>query len=137
MKKSELIKIIRVAVREELKSTLPSIIDELTTRGTTSTKSDNTDIVEVAKQKIKTIRKSKPIKNYSKNVAINEILNETVGGIPQEGSLVSSSEEINKFTDINGQQVDINALPDHLSSALTRNYSDVLKLVDKKKGGIS
>ena len=137
MKKSELIKIIRVAVREELKSTLPSIIDEMTTRGTTSTKSDNTDIVEVAKQKIKTIRKSKPIKNYSKNVAINEILNETVGGIPQEGSLVSSSEEINKFTDINGQQVDINALPDHLSSALTRNYSDVLKLVDKKKGGIS
>jgi hypothetical protein len=26
-------------------------------------------------------------------------------------------------------------LPDHVSNALTRNYSDVLKLVDKKKNG--
>jgi hypothetical protein len=29
----------------------------------------------------------------------------------------------------------LDALPDHVSNALTRNYSDVLKLVDKKKNG--
>ena len=77
------------------------------------------------------------MKNYSKNTAINKILNETVGGIPQEGHRVDGSTEQNQFTDINGQHVDINTLPDHVSSALTRNYSDVLSLVDKKKGRTS
>jgi hypothetical protein len=41
------------------------------------------------------------------------------------------------FSDTNGNQVDVNTLPDHLSSALTRNYSDIMKLVDKKRGKIT
>ena len=40
-------------------------------------------------------------------------------------------------TDLQGNSVDVDELPDHLSRALTRNYSDVVKLVDKKRGKIS
>jgi hypothetical protein len=137
MKKSELVKIIRVAVREELKSTLPSILEELSNKVPhLSAESKDTNIVEIARHKINKVRKTKPQKQYSKNKAINEILNETVGGIPHEGSMVSGGvAPATEFTDMNGQRVDVDSLPDHVSSALTRNYSDVLNLVDKKKKG--
>ena len=69
-------------------------------------------------------------KKYSNNEALNQVLNETVGGIPQEGASVSSGSD--QVTDFHGQAVDVEELPDHVSNALTRNYSDVLKLVDKK-----
>ena len=138
MKKSELVEIIRVAVRMELKNTLPTILKEYV--GSTSTSKPTEDIVEVARDKINVSRKKKskiPEKHYTSNPAINKILNETVGGIPQEGSMVDGGQQhTNEFTDTNGQSVDINNLPDHVSNALTRNYSDVLKLVDKKKGGV-
>ena len=59
-----------------------------------------------------------------------------MGGIPHEGSMVSGGvAPATEFTDMNGQRVDVDSLPDHVSSALTRNYSDVLNLVDKKKKG--
>ena len=38
------------------------------------------------------------------------------------------------MNDLSGNDVDIDALPDHVSNALTRNYSDVVKLVDQKRG---
>ena len=74
----------------------------------------------------------KKLKNYSKNEALNKVLNETVGGIPSE----TKGGEPNTMTDLNGNAVNVDELPDHLSNALTRNYSDVLNLVDKKRGKI-
>lgn len=135
MKKIELKNLIKEAVREELRSYLPKLISEL---GTKQINEKPTDIVEETKKSLLKVRKTetKPLKSFSKNHAINQILNETVGGIPQEGSMVSSGQEVS-FSDTNGNQVDVNALPDHLSSALTRNYTDVMKLVDKKRGKIT
>ena len=134
MKKTELKNLIKEAVREELRSYLPKLISEL---GTKQTNEKPTDIVEETKKSLLKVRntETKPLKSFSKNPAINQILNETVGGIPQEGSMVSSGQA--SFSDTNGNQVDVNTLPDHLSSALTRNYSDVMKLVDKKRGKIT
>ena len=99
--------------------------------------SDSADLVEVTRKSLKQVRADKPTKSkanyktYSKNTAINDILNETVGGIPQQGGVSSG---INEVTDFQGQSVDVEALPDHVSNALTRDYSAVLKAVDKKRG---
>ena len=137
MKKSELVKIIKTAVREELKTTLPSLLGELKipTHKTKNVENQPTDIVEQAKKKIRDSRENEPSRKYSKNPVINKILNETKGGIPQDGSRVHGDGDlINEFTDTNGQSVDVNNLPDHLSNALTRDYTDVMKLVDKKRG---
>jgi hypothetical protein len=138
MKKSELVEIIRVAVRKELKNTLPAILKECV--GSTNTSNPTKDIVEVARDKVNVSRKKKPKileKHYTNNPAINKILNETVGGVPHEGSMVDGGQpHTNTFTNTSGQSVDIDNLPDHVSNALTRNYSDVVKLVDKKRGGV-
>jgi|TARA_A200000159_G_scaffold162347_2_gene186104 hypothetical protein len=138
MKKTELVNIIKQAVREELRSSLPELLSEIKTQTNTqkikSTKKRETDPVSLAKQVLKTEQTIKPQRTFSKNEAINKILNETVGGIPQEGSNVSSGMGQN-FSDTNGNEVSLDALPDHVSNALTRNYSEVLNLVDKKKNG--
>jgi len=139
MKKSELVEIIRVAVRKELKSTIPVMLKEYI--GSADVSNPTEDIVEVARNKISVSRKkqpTKPQKHYTNNLAINKILNETVGGVPQEGSVVGGGpQQINEFTDHTGNNIDINKLPDHVSNALTRNYSDVMKLVSSKRGGDS
>lgn len=129
MKKSELIKIIRTAVKQEISESLPKIISEMLNQTNITEKFDSNNTTN---RVIKNTSPQKQIKKFSKNEALNKVLNETVGGIPQEGSMVTGRE--NEMTDFNGQSVNVNELPDHVSSALTRNYSDVLKLVDKKKG---
>lgn len=137
MKKEQLTNLIREAVRAELKSFLPNVLKELNTL--TKQPKNNADLVEVTRKSLKKVRADKPIKSntnyktYSKNSAINDILNETVGGIPQEGGVSSG---INEVKDFQGQVVDVEALPDHVSNALTRDYSAVLKAVDKKRGNI-
>jgi hypothetical protein len=37
-------------------------------------------------------------------------------------------------TDIDGRRVDVNALPEDVTKALTRDYSALMKAIDKKKG---
>lgn len=134
MKKNELIKLIRSAVKAELNESLPKMLSELIK---TESKSDEvTDPVTLTKSVLKnTIQETNqsPVatKRYSRNEALNKVLNETVGGIPPEGPRVGESETM---TDLNGNQVNVESLPDHVSKALTRNYSDVIKLVDQKRG---
>jgi hypothetical protein len=139
MKKSELVEIIRVAVRKELQATLPSILKESIKKYTlppTKSKPKPKDIVQVAREKINSSRATTDDKHYSNNPAINKILNETVGGVPQGGSRVGGEADHTTITDFNGEGVNLEELPAHVSTALTRNYSDVIKLVDKKKGGV-
>ena len=135
MKKSELVKIIRTAVRQELTESLPRLVAEAMA---TTTASTETDPVELTKALLETesstprVQKKKSLKRFSKNEALNQVLNETVGGIPPEGPKVGDAP--GQLTGHTGQVVDADSLPDHVTNALTRNYSDVLKLVDKKRG---
>ena len=128
MKKSELITMIKLAVREELKTTLPEILSEYKIPNKKSeVKVENTE----AKIKTKSINSDKV---YSRNDKINEALRATVGGVPQEGQLVSSAMGANTQTDFNGNELNVNELPESLSNALTRDYSELLNAIDKKKG---
>ena len=143
MKKSELIEVIRVAVRAELKDYLPKLVTESVNKCLKSVKTQTADPVELTKKVLedspkKMVRKPKktPTVQFTLNAALNEALNATVGGVPQEGSMVSGMEQsTEQVTDFQGQEVDVDALPDHVSNALTRDYSELLNLVDKKKGG--
>ena len=144
MKKQELITIIKTAVRQELKESLPKMIKEIATLQEQSKRSEESDPVKLAEaallksnQNNKVVvanKKDKPKIAFTKNQALNEALNATVGGVPQEGSLVGGLGDQVGVTDFDGNQVDVDSLPDHVSSALTKDYSQLLKLVDKKKG---
>lgn len=141
MKKSELVKIIREAVKDELKSCIPALLNEYLGKQTNNTKintlQEDVDLVEMSKKKVKKARENINQKTFCKNPTLNKILNETVGGIPQEGSRVTDGATHNKkMTDLNGNEVNIDQLPNHVSSALTRDYSKLLKKVDEKKQGI-
>ena len=130
MKKSELVKIIKNAVREELNESLPNIVTRLITESTNKTQ----DPLEITKQVLKSAEKPKSkLKQYSKNEALNRVLNETVGGVPAEGSRATNGYEEPPMTDLNGQIVDAEQLPDHVTSALTRDYSKLLNKVEEKK----
>ena len=128
MKKSELISIIKLAVREELKTTLPELLSEIKTQNKTTSMS-----VEKTEAKIKKTKQSDSGKLYSRNEKLNEALRATVGGIPQEGQLVSST-DTSIQTDFNGNKLSLNELPESISNALTRDYSELLTAIDKKKG---
>ena len=130
MKKSELINIIRNAVREELKHSLPKIVNEIISNSNTTKQTDD-DPVDLVSEVLKTNRSNNvKQKTFTKNKLLNQVLNETIGGIPQEGSKVGDNQN---FTDLNGQQVDIENLPDHVSNALTRDYSKLMGAVNEKK----
>ena len=129
MKKEQLVKLIKEAVRDELKTSLPKILSEI---GMARKKSitETSNKIEKNKKVIKNTQSRDAVrqetKRYSKNEVLNKVLNETVGGIPQEKN------KPNELTDFNGNQVDVEELPDHLSRALTRNYSDLLSAVNEK-----
>jgi hypothetical protein len=96
--------------------------------------------------------KKKPVakKQLSKNSMINDLLNETAGfgrmdygefdewptmqtsmnammGSPRQTSMAP-------MTDTEGRRVNAQELPDHVVSALTKDYSALMKAIDKKKG---
>ena len=142
MKKKELIEIIRFAVRAEVKELMPKIIKECIGKSTTKkvrpAKSVSTDPVELTKQ----ILKSQPtteaeIPQYTKNQALNEALAATAGGIPHEGSRVMAGTPSVEpsTTDFQGNEVDVSQLRDDVASALTKDYSQLMNAIDKKKGG--
>ena len=103
--------------------------------------------------------------NYTSNNALNKVLNETVGGVPQGeggyetmgGGVYDTSKindvlagatglgytegskeikrEIAAVDSIKKAGVNVDQVPDHVTDALTRDYSEVMKAIDQKKGG--
>ena len=140
MKKSELRIMIREIVREEVALTTKEVIKEVVGGKT--------------KQKLKP--KSKPEqKYYSKNKVLNDVLNETaVNEVGEDwktmGGTTYTSERMNEIvgssygdmmhgnqkpdvdTVVKSMGGDPNTVGDTLKNALTRDYSDLMKAMDKK-----
>ena len=167
MKKQELIKIIEAVVRKEVKKQMNEIFIK------EENSSSLTELVSkpiIEKEFKEPIRKKqvKPKKevHYTSNTALNKVLNETVGGVPQGesgeyptmgggvydtskindvlvgatglGNTAQSKEikrEIAAVDSIKRAGVSVDQVPDHVTNALTRDYSDVMKAIDNKKGG--
>ena len=177
MRKRELVKIIESLVSKEVKKQLNEIfIKEENSSSLTELVSKPLTEKEV-KEPIRKQYKVKPKKevHYTSNTALNKVLNETVGGVPQGeaggpqvggyedyptlGDGVFDSNKINdvlagsptgvaptetvkqKKRDIGAVQtiknarVNVDQVPDHVQNALTRDYSAVMKAIDKKKSG--
>ena len=157
MKKQELIKIIELVVRKEVKKQMNEIFIK------DNDSSSLTELVTAPTPK----KVQKPIKkvNYTSNEALNRVLNETVGGVPQGesgeyptmgGGIYDSSKinvlvkesgygnpetvnekkrEIAAVDTIKKAGVNVDQVPEHVTNALTKDYSAVMKAIDQKKGG--
>ena len=150
MTKKELVKIIQEAVRREVKKEVKKIFikenksikleDILSEKETTS---------PLKKQKLKQKQQ------FSKNEALNKVLNETAGGIQGDKSeyptMGGAAFDTTKMAEMMGYgapeevQRDMVAVdtfkkagvsseqvPEHVTNALTRDYSGLMKALDKK-----
>jgi len=159
MKKQELIKIIELVVRKEVKKQMNEIFIK------DNDSSSLSELVSTPTSKPKQVQKPKKEVQYTSNEALNKVLNETVGGVPQGdggyetmGGGVFDSSKINQILaretglgdtesvkekkreiaavdSIKKAGVSVEQVPDHVQNALTRDYSAVLKAIDQKKGG--
>ena len=152
MKKDELIKIIELVVRKEVKKQMTEIFIN-----------DEKEISlseTISKPKV-TKKKSK--KQYTKNTALNEVLNNTKPLGQQEtdeyptlgGGVLGSDNmaEVLGYGDLGRGQnkeraremaavdtikkagVSVDAVPEGVQNALTRDYSGLMKAINKKKEG--
>ena len=154
MKKNELIKIIELVVRKEVKKQMTEIFindkEEIKLSETISTPKPKKVI-------------NKPKKQYSKNPVLNEVLNNTKPlGAPMEdeyptlgggvlgsdnmaevlgygdlgmGSNKERAREMAAVDSIKKAGVAIDQVPEDVQNALTRDYSGLMKAIDKKKKG--
>ena len=141
MTKKDLVRIIQEVVRKEVQKEVQKIFIK------EETSSKLIDIVpEVSEPKEETL--------YTKNKALNKVLNETKGGIPSQGkeeypSLGGGTFDTNRMSELMGYgkseevkrdlvAVDtlrkagksVNDVPEHITNALTRDYSDLIKAMD-------
>ena len=159
MKKQELIKIIELVVRKEVKKQMNEIFIK------DNDSSSLTELVTAPVSKPKKVQKPKKEVQYTSNEALNKVLNETVGGVPQGeggyetmgGGIYDSSKindilvkesgygnpetvnekkrEIAAVDTIKKAGVNVDQGPEHVTNALTKDYSAVMKAIDQKKGG--
>ena len=148
MTKKELVKIIREVVRREIKKE----INEIFIKEQTTSKTQLADVISQVsepKEKVK----------YTNNKSLNDVLNETVGLSTQQNefeeypTLGGGTFDKSKMHELMGYgksdegkremaAVDtlkkagksVDDVPEHVTNALTRDYSSLMKAIDKKKG---
>ena len=112
------------ALRREIKSLKEDLRDELKPTITEHTER----MVEVPQQSSlkEKIMGKKPFKkqNYSGNSTLNDLLNETAQG---DTNLESGNMPMMGTMDTTG-------MPESVANAVTRDYSGLMKAIDKKKG---
>lgn len=106
-------------------------------------------------------------KHFTSNSVLNNILNETEGGVPQDGTIPQPPQQPKEgheeyptmgggvmdkskmasllgygdtnpaqgMTGTNGQPINPEQVPEDVVNAMTRDYGDLMKAIDKKKGG--
>ena len=147
MNKKQFMKIITEVVRKEVKKEVKKIFIK---EETSNQLADIIPEVSKPKQNVK----------YTKNKSLNDVLNETVGltksakeseEYPTLGngtfdtSRMSEMMGYGKSEDMKRDMVAVDTIkkagksleqvPDHVTNALTRDYSGLMKAIDKKKGG--
>ena len=154
MKKNELIKIIELVVRKEVKKQMTEIF--------INDKEEIKLSETISKPKPKKVV-NKPKKQYSKNPVLNEVLNNTkplgssqTDEYPSLGGGVLGSDnmaEVLGYGDLGRGQnkeraremaavdtikkagVSVDQVPEGVQNALTRDYSGLMKAINKKKEG--
>jgi len=147
MNKKQFMKIITEVVRKEVKKEVKKIFIKEET---------SNNLVDI----IPEVLEPKEEIQYTKNKSLNDVLNETVGlsksqkesaDYPTLGGEAFNSSKISemmgygKSEDMKRDMVAVDTIkkagksleqvPDHVTNALTRDYSGLMKAIDKKKGG--
>ena len=141
MKSNKLVSLIKEVVKQEVKKQITDIL-----------------INETNIPKSKPVVKNKKVeeKNYTNNPTLNKILNETAQQQEEYPTLGGGTFDSSRMTEMLGyggglgnkevkrevaaastmKSAGMNpeAAPEHLKNALTRDYSDLIKAIDKKKG---
>ena len=139
-------KTVQQEVRNELKIQLAEIFSKEVIKA--KKKSSDSDLEQQILNELETMNEStvveEPVKSvkkfvkYSNNPMLNEILNQTTGGVPQEGSMVSMMGGYGGGTQevITETKVPENA-PEPVKSvysAINRDYRSLMKAVNNKRG---
>ena len=156
MKKNELIKIIELVVRKEVKKQMTEIF--------INDKEEIKLSETIFKPTPKKVIKKKPKKQYSKNTALNEVLNQTKplgssgqtdeyptlgGGVLGSDNMADvlgygdlgmgqnkeRAREMAAVDSIKKAGVSVDQVPEDVQNALTRDYSGLMKAINKKKDG--
>ena len=139
MKKQELVEMIRTVVREEINDSLPQFLMEvlaekisnqtvLTEKRSTESKIQSDNSIKIVETKQKPVQ-AQPQRVFSSNPILNQVLNETTGGVPQESAIQSSVDIIQQLTP---QQLNENKDVAAVANALKKDYRSLLKAMDKK-----
>jgi len=140
MKTSKLVSLIKEVVKQEVKKQVTNIL-----------------INETNIPKTKPVVKNKKVKEqkFTDNPTLNRILNETAQQQEEYPTLGGGTFDSSRATELlgygslgndevkrevaaagtmKGAGMNPEAAPEHLKNALTRDYSDLIKAIDKKKG---
>ena len=124
-------------LKEDLRDELKPTITEHTERMVEVPNNELSDTVKsTLREKIMgtTPIKKRPKSNFTSNGTLNDLLNETAMGdtnLESGNSPVSLSEP---FASGDPMPMDTTGLPDSVANAVTRDYSGLMKAIDKKKG---
>jgi len=143
MKKNELVDIIRTIVKEEVHSALPQLLmevlaEKMSENSAAILESNKTPTNQVKRPNFN-VGLEEPIKKqavqapkmYTKNPLLNQVLNETVGGVPIEEQ-TSTPSAIDVIKTLPQEALNENKEVAAVANALTRDYSKLLKAVDAK-----
>ena len=141
MKQGKLVSLIKEVVKQEVKKQVTDILINET---------------NIPKTKPVVKRKKVEEKNYTDNPTLNKILNETAQQQEEYPTLGGGTFDSSRATELLGyggglgnkevkrevaaastlQSAAMNpdTAPEHLKNALTRDYTDLVKAIDKKKG---
>jgi hypothetical protein len=142
MKKQELVEIIRTLVKEEVNNALPHLLMEVLAEKMVQNSNSLLETKKSTEQLPKRTPnvsfegtpKQSPVqapKTFTTNPILNQVLNETVGGIPQEESSGAPS-AIDALQSLPKQVLAENKEVAAVASAMTRDYSQLLKAIDAK-----
>jgi hypothetical protein len=144
MKKTELVEIIRTIVKEEVHNALPQLLMEVLAEKITE---NSAAILESKRQQEQAptrkpnfnVGLEEPIKRqpvsvpkiFTKNPLLNQVLNETVGGVPTEEQTQTSS-ALDVIKNLPREALNENKEVAAVANALTRDYSKLIKAADAK-----
>ena len=123
------------ALRREIKTLKEDLRDELK-----PTIVEHTEIPETAKASLREkIMGNEPIKqrpkqNFTSNSALNDLLNETAQGSTNTESAQAPVSLAQPFATGAPMSTDTTGMPKEVVDAVTRDYSGLMKAIEKKKG---
>ena len=125
------------SLKEDLRSELKPTITEHTER---LVEVPDNQMSEIAKNSLREkIMGTQPIKqrpkqNFVGNSTLNDLLNETAAGDTNTQSAMAPANLSQPFATGAPMSMDTAGMPTEVANAVTRDYSSLMKAIDKKKG---